>query len=84
MSEGATIDFLISEYRELARLRPKGQPEDSRARDVLTDRLVTQHDWTEEGARELLALVDEYGAFALRNALAVAVVLGIEDGSRGL
>jgi len=40
-------------------------------------------DWTSSGASELLALVENYGAFMLRNALALAVVLGKEDGSKG-
>jgi hypothetical protein len=30
-----------------------------------------------------LKLADKYGAFMLRNALAIAVVLGKEDGSKG-
>ncbi|MHC4647533.1 MAG: hypothetical protein ACYTBJ_18760 [Planctomycetota bacterium] len=36
--------------------------------------------WTHEGACEISRLAREYGAFMMRNALAVATVLGIEDG----
>ena len=45
--------------------------------------LSVSADWSTSGARELLKLADEYGAFMLRNALAIAVVLGKEDGSEG-
>lgn len=40
-------------------------------------------DWSITGASELLRLADHYGAFLLRNALAIAVVLGKQDGSLG-
>jgi len=35
------------------------------------------------GASDLLRLADNYGAFMLRNALGIAVVLDKEDGSTG-
>ena len=46
--------------------------------------LSQAHDWTEEGGRVIVALANEYGAFILRNALALALALGKEDGQQGL
>ena len=52
-----------------------------------TDRLVRDllrsHDWTEHGARAIVSLASQYGAFMLRNALALAVALDKEDGKLG-
>ena len=45
--------------------------------------LVVSADWSLSAAREILRLVENYGAFMLRNALAIAVVLAKEDGSEG-
>jgi len=42
--------------------------------------LCRDHDWTDRGALAVVTLANEYGAFMLRNALALAVVLGKEDG----
>jgi len=45
--------------------------------------LSRAHDWTEEGARVIVTLANEHGAFMLRNALALALALGKEDGDLG-
>jgi hypothetical protein len=50
----------------------------------LLQHLSQAHDWTEEGARVIFTLANEYGAFILRNALALALALGKEDGDQGL
>jgi hypothetical protein len=47
-------------------------------------KLQNEMEWTEEGAKHLTILAREYGGFMLRNALALATVLGVEDGSLGL
>lgn len=41
-------------------------------------------DWTRAAAGALVYLATEYGSFMLRNALALAMVLGIEDGEAGM
>jgi len=46
--------------------------------------LVERGDWTEQGARELLQLARRYGTSILRNALALAAAMKIEDGNAGL
>jgi len=56
-----------------------GETEWGRLRDVLSD----EAEWTLDAAEALLSLARQYGNFMLRNALALAVVLGIEDGELG-
>lgn len=46
--------------------------------------LVGEADWTEEGAHEVVQLARKYGTSILRNALALASAMNIEDGSSGL
>jgi hypothetical protein len=46
--------------------------------------LVERGDWTEQGAREVLQLARRYGTSILRNALALAAAMQIEDGNAGL
>ena len=42
--------------------------------------LVAKADWTEQGAHVIVLLARRYGTSILRNALALADTLGIEDG----
>ena len=46
--------------------------------------LVEQADWTERGALTIATLAREYGSAILRNALALANAMGINDGDSGL
>jgi len=46
--------------------------------------LVVRADWTAEGARAVVMLARKYGVFVLRNALALANAMQIEDGEAGL
>jgi len=46
--------------------------------------LVRDSAWTEQGACEVLQLARQYGTSILRNALALASAMSIEDGSSGL
>lgn len=46
--------------------------------------LVSEAAWTEEAARIVLQLAQAYGTSILRNALALAEALDIEDGEAGL
>ena len=46
--------------------------------------LVERGDWIEQGAREVLQLARRYGTSILRNALALAEAMKIEDGNAGL
>jgi len=82
MSETNFLESAVSEYRGLLE-SAKG----NKGEQMDTDRLVTDlssaHDWSEEGARVIVSLATQYGAFMLRNALALAVALDKEDGDLG-
>jgi hypothetical protein len=83
MKEGEYLDSLVGEYANLLRERLSKQTQ-IRHDDVgIISELTTSADWTVQGARELLRLVHNQGAFMLRNALAIAIVLGKEDGALG-
>ncbi|MDX2198903.1 MAG: hypothetical protein SF069_08025 [Phycisphaerae bacterium] len=67
------------EYRELlARMGRKTEDAD------IVASLISEAAWTEEGARKVLQLAQTYGVSVLRNALALAEALDIEDGAGGL
>ena len=54
-------------------------PQGTEIAKVLRDK----HDWTGDGADELVRVAFKYGSFFLRNALALSIVLNIEDGEAG-
>ena len=74
---------LAEEYGALAQRAGWGVQNDKLAANHLRSALVKKSDWTPEAADELLFLAREYGTFMLRNALALAAALEIEDGSAG-
>ncbi len=45
--------------------------------------LIHEADWTELGAKQILHLAQQYGTSILRNALALAEAMEIEDGEAG-
>jgi hypothetical protein len=79
------IEFLESAVRECRSLLASSRVEGTAIVDtnVLVRHLSHGHDWTEEGARAIVALANQYGAFMLRDALALAIALGKEDGDLG-
>jgi hypothetical protein len=82
MSEIELLESAVSEYRSLL----ASAIVDGTSRldmDRLVQHLSRAHDWTEHGARVIVSLANEYGAFMLRNALALALALGKEDGDLG-
>ncbi len=84
MQEGAQLESLICEYEELVLQTAQSE---STAGEVnfklLVDALCKSADWTERGADIIVRLATAHGAFMLRNALALAVALGTEDGTLG-
>ena len=50
----------------------------------IVDALTQKCDWTPNGAAVIVMLAQQYGTFVLRNALALANALGIEDGTSGM
>jgi len=77
---GAVItDTLLSEYDTMiARVGENASDEQ------IIAALVRDSAWTEQGAREVLELARKYGTSILRNALALASAMQIEDGAAGL
>jgi hypothetical protein len=83
MSEGQYVDTLIDDYETLlTQTLLKNSRGEYNESEILKE-LVVSADWSLSAAREILRLVENYGAFMLRNALAIAVVLAKEDGSEG-
>lgn len=68
---------LVDEYRVLF------EGVDRDASDSLETVLTHEAEWTPEATAHLLQLAREYGAFMLRNALAISLALDIEDGELG-
>ena len=71
--------ILRAEYETLIAELPK-TPTD----EQIIGTLVANADWTRKGAREVLQLARRYGTSILRNALALAAAMQIEDGNAGL
>ena len=83
MRAGECVDSLVSEYATLLRGKLSKDSQMQHDEAGMIEELVESADWSMSGARELMRLADNYGAFMLRNALAVAVVLRKEDGVQG-
>jgi hypothetical protein len=82
MRETELVESAISEYTRL--VSPSGRSRSKRLhRERLVRDLCTAHDWTDSGARAVVSLAHDYGAFMLRNALALAIALNKEDGDLG-
>ena len=77
-AERATVS-LKSEYEALMAELPEASTDEQ-----IIGTLVGNADWTANGAREILQLARRYGTSILRNALALADALKIEDGDAGL
>ena len=82
--EGAYLAALIGEYEGLLLKGPGSESRvDEDKSKLAAECLCRAADWSEQGAAEITRLATDYGAFMLRNALAVAIVLGREDGELG-
>ncbi len=82
MNETELLEYTVSEYRNLfepAKVKTNGKMDTDR----LVSNLSKEHDWTHQGAHAIVCLANEYGAFMLRNALALAIVFEKEDGNLG-
>jgi len=82
MNETELLENTISEYKNLFETG-KEKINDEFYTDRLLSALSKDHSWTHQGANAIVRLANEYGAFMLRNALALAIVLGKEDGNLG-
>ena len=80
--ESTLLDSAVSEYNCIVTIlsHQAGGQIDT---DNLLQKFSLNHDWTEHGARAIITLANDYGAFMLRNALALAIALNKEDGDLG-
>ena len=84
MSAGEELERTIDEYRYIfIEFVQNGMRKKNFNWDHVQSKLCNIGDWTAEGAEEVTRLVRGYGSFILRNALAIAKVLNIEDGELG-
>jgi len=75
--------LLAKDYRVVAEEAGWGRCPDDQALARVQVSLVKTAEWTPEAATELVHLAQHYGSFVLRNALAIADALNIEDGKAG-
>ena len=81
MARPENVKSLVEEYRTLLRDALKdGSGSSNNNADKIRNLLVTEGEWTPFAAEHLVAMANNYGSFMLRNALALSLVLGIEDG----
>lgn len=78
MSEVMT-DVLLSEYESIV-----ASVGENATDEAIIAALVRDGDWTEQGAWVIVRLAREYGTSILRNAVALAEAMDIEDGLAGL
>ena len=72
MNTPDNVGSLVEEYR--------GILEKTDSLDSLEGALIREGDWSPQAATHLLKLSKLYGSFMLRNALAISLVLEVEDG----
>jgi len=75
--------LLAEDYRVIAEDAGWGRCSQAQALDRLQVSLVKDAEWSPKAASELVHLAQHYGSFMLRNALALADALNIEDGKAG-
>lgn len=72
-------DVLLSEYEGII-----SNVGENATDEAIIAALVRESEWTEEGANAVVQLARKYGTSILRNALALAAAMGVEDGTDGL
>lgn len=72
MSTPENVGSHVDEYRVIL--------ENTDSFDSLEGALMREGEWSAQAATHLLKLAKLYGSFMLRNALAISLVLDVEDG----
>jgi len=85
VDQSSSVALKVSEYKcLLAKAEIETTSEfDASAWRRLESILMSDAEWTQKGAENIVKLAREQGAFVLRNALALSVALRIEDGDAG-
>jgi len=79
------VNLTIQEYASVFPTTKRKYTEEQRIDWTRVEaKLQNEMEWTQEGAEHVAALARDYGAFVLRNALALATVFGVEDGALDL
>jgi hypothetical protein len=79
------VSALVDEYQTILSNQLKTfSPDNDKKCEAIKEMLHKEADWTPNGAEAVVDLATNYGSFVLRNALAVAIALNIEDGKLGL
>jgi hypothetical protein len=75
------VSVLVDEYQSLLSKHLKTfSPDNDKSCEAIKRLLEKRADWTPNGAEAVVNLATYYGSFVLRNALALAIALNIEDG----
>jgi len=72
MNTPENVGSLVEEYRVILK--------NTDSLNSLEAALIREGDWNAQAATHLLKLAKLYGSFMLRNALAISLVLEVEDG----
>ena len=84
MDAGEELERTMDEYRDMfAEIKHSQKDKEDLHWELVQWKLSRIGDWTPKGAEEITKLARKYGSFILRNALAIASVLSIEDGELG-
>ena len=76
------LEKSIEEYQAImGNVKPGEKYENGECWLIVKDRLQIEAGWTGAAAQHISNLARNYGSFALRNALALAIALDIEDGA---
>jgi len=80
------VSLLVKEYATLVQEVAQAAPgrDASLDWDRIGTVLMSEAEWTREGAATVVTLARQYGSFVLRNALALALATHVEDGSLGM
>jgi len=82
MNADLSMESVVGEYKAML-AGMDAYDGSSAAAKRITLALSEQHEWSHAAAATLVALARDYGTFMLRNALALAAALEIEDGALG-
>ena len=85
ITDSASVAALVDEYKSLLGSGPAvTDAGDNLDWSSVSELLCREASWTQAGAEHVASLVRGYGSFVLRNALALALAMDIEDGEAGL
>ena len=82
METSTDVRMLVKEYQDIVNYASKSSDGTEELEDI-EKLLVSDAEWSPNAAAHLFDLANSYGSFMLRNALALSLALGINDGEIG-